>query len=49
MILTGRQIQEARTQGQLRIEPWRDEQLNPNSYNLRLGEDLADVRARERA
>jgi dCTP deaminase len=41
MILTGRQIQEARAQGQLRIEPWRDEQLNPNSYNLRLGEDLA--------
>ena len=47
MILTGRQIQEARAQGQLRIEPWRDEQLNPNSYNLRLGEDLAVYTERE--
>ncbi|MDP1831222.1 MAG: dCTP deaminase [Geothrix sp.] len=41
MILTGRQIVEARAQGRIRIDPWRDDQLNPNSYNLRLGEDLA--------
>ena len=41
MILTGRQILEAKTQGRIRIEPWREDQLNPNSYNLRLGEDLA--------
>lgn len=41
MILTGRQILEARAQGQIRIDPWSEDQLNPNSYNLRLGEDLA--------
>ena len=41
MILTGRQILEAKTKGSIRIEPWSDDQLNPNSYNLRLGEDLA--------
>ena len=41
MILTGRQILQARDEGRLRIEPWRDEQLNPNSYNLRLADELA--------
>jgi len=47
MILTGRQILEARTQGRIRIDPWNDAQLNPNSYNLRLGEDLAVYTDRE--
>jgi dCTP deaminase len=41
MILSGKQILEARKKGQIRIDPWSDEQLNPNSYNLRLAEDLA--------
>ena len=41
MILTGRQILQARNEGRLRIEPWDDGQLNPNSYNLRLAEELA--------
>ena len=41
MILTGRQILQAKAEGRIRIEPWSDAQLNPNSYNLRLGEDLA--------
>lgn len=41
MILTGRQILEAKAQGRIRIDPWQEAQLNPNSYNLRLGEDLA--------
>ena len=41
MILTGRQILESKAQGRIRIDPWSDDQLNPNSYNLRLGDDLA--------
>ncbi len=47
MILTGRQILAAKTEGQIRIDPWCDAQLNPNSYNLRLGEDLAIYTERE--
>lgn len=47
MILTGRQILEFRAQGQIRIDPWDESQLNPNSYNLRLGEDLAVYTDRE--
>ncbi|HJW08640.1 MAG TPA: dCTP deaminase [Holophagaceae bacterium] len=41
MILTGRQILQARDEGRIRIDPWRDAQLNPNSYNLRLWDELA--------
>ena len=37
MILTGPEILLAREQGTLIIEPFTDEQLNPNSYNFRLG------------
>ncbi len=47
MILTGRQIQAARAEGRIRIDPWDDARLNPNSYNLRLGEDLAVYTDRE--
>lgn len=36
MILTGTEIAEARRRGDLVIEPFKIEQLNPNSYNLRL-------------
>jgi dCTP deaminase len=47
VILTGRQILAARAEGRIRIDPWSDAQLNPNSYNLRLGEDLAVYTDRE--
>ena len=39
MILTGREIQ-ARLGTDINIEPFRAEQLNPNSYNLRLHSEL---------
>ena len=39
MILSGRQIR--RELGKkIIIDPFNDEQLNPNSYNLRLGNEL---------
>ena len=41
MILTGPEILEQRQAGRLSIEPFNLEQLNPNSYNLRLGSQLA--------
>lgn len=47
MILTGRQIQAYRSEGRIRIDPWDEAQLNPNSYNLRLGGDLAVYTSRE--
>ena len=47
MILTGRQIQAYRAEGRIRLDPWNEAQLNPNSYNLRLGEDLAVYTSRE--
>lgn len=37
MILTKNCIEVAREQGGINITPWRPEQLNPNSYDLRLG------------
>jgi dCTP deaminase len=40
MILTGKQIQQELNQ-KIFIEPYRENQLGPNSYNLRLHEDLA--------
>jgi len=41
MILTGPAIKNARTAGEILIEPFSNEQLNPNSYNVRLGPRLA--------
>ncbi len=39
MILSGSEIK-ARLGGDIRIDPFNDEQLNPNSYNLRLHDEL---------
>jgi dCTP deaminase len=39
MILSGSEIK-ARLGGDIKIEPFCDEQLNPNSYNLRLHDEL---------
>lgn len=39
MILTGPEIK-ARRGSDILIEPWDDKNLNPNSYNLRLSEDI---------
>ena len=40
MILTGDQIKWAHEHGYLDIDPWDDKRLNPNSYNLRLADEL---------
>lgn len=40
MILTGNAIHDCVTAGMIVIKPYRIEQLNPNSYNLKLGEKL---------
>ncbi|PZG09157.1 dCTP deaminase [Nonomuraea aridisoli] len=40
MILTGREIVCQRERGTLTIEPFTEAQLNPNSYNYRLGPTL---------
>ena len=40
MILTGEQIKWAQQHGYLNIDPWDDKRLNPNSYNLRLADEL---------
>lgn len=37
MILTGSEIRRRRDMGDIVIYPWNENQLNPNSYNLRLG------------
>jgi dCTP deaminase len=37
MILTGSKIKEEVTRGTIRISPFSEEQVNPNSYNYRLG------------
>lgn len=51
MILTGSEIERERLNGRITIEPFVPEQINPNSYNFRLGDtlrvygtDLLDVR-----
>lgn len=51
MILTGSEIERERLRGRITIEPFVPEQMNPNSYNFRLGDtlrvysaDLLDVR-----
>ncbi|MFE0192482.1 dCTP deaminase [Streptomyces sp. NPDC058989] len=40
MILTGPEITAAAADGRLRITPFDDAQVNPNSYNVRLGPTL---------
>ncbi|MFB4424355.1 PEP/pyruvate-binding domain-containing protein [Streptomyces sp. QL37] len=40
MILTGPEIERERTNGRITIEPFTPEQVNPNSYNFRLGTTL---------
>jgi dCTP deaminase len=40
LILTGKEIQKKREEGKIVIEPFLESQLNPNSYNLRLHEEL---------
>ncbi len=40
MILTGRQIEQEIDLGSIEIAPFSKEQVNPNSYNYRLGETL---------
>lgn len=41
MILTGKQIKWAKENGYLDISDWDDSRLNPNSYNLRLADEIA--------
>lgn len=40
MILTGCKIEEELKAGNIRIEPFSEDQINPNSYNYRLGSTL---------
>ncbi|GAB2918840.1 dCTP deaminase [Nonomuraea fastidiosa] len=40
MILTGPEINAAVADGRIRITPYSPDQVNPNSYNVRLGETL---------
>lgn len=40
MILSGKGIVEARKRGELDISHWDDSRVNPNSYNVRIGERL---------
>jgi dCTP deaminase len=45
MILTGLKIKEERDCGAIVIEPFLDSQINPNSYNYRLGPTIKVFRA----
>ena len=40
MILSGKEIKKQVKEGSIAIEPFTDDQINPNSYNLRLHPDL---------
>jgi len=40
MILTGNQIRKEVVKGDVIIDPFSEDQINPNSYNYRLGDDL---------
>ena len=40
MILSGKEINKQVENGKIRIDPFNTDQLNPNSYNLRLHSDL---------
>lgn len=55
MILTGIKISEEVNQGRISIKPFNENQLNPNSYNFRLGdtlliydEDVLDVKKKNK-
>ncbi|TQF27665.1 deoxycytidine deaminase [Bradyrhizobium sp. UNPF46] len=41
MILTGSEIRSMRSIGRIKIEPFEPSQINPNSYNYRLGRQIA--------
>lgn len=43
MILSGIKIKEEVKKGNINIEPFFDELLNPNSYNYRLGDELLEI------
>ncbi|WP_406091606.1 2'-deoxycytidine 5'-triphosphate deaminase domain-containing protein [Streptomyces sp. NBC_01013] len=45
MILTGQAITEAVSSGDIVIDPFDTERINPNSYNYRLGEEIYQVHA----
>lgn len=40
MILTGEEIKAQQARGGLRIEPFSESRVNPNSYNLRLADEM---------
>ena len=40
MILSGKEIKKQVKEGSIAIDPFTDDQINPNSYNLRLHQDL---------
>ena len=40
MILTGKEIIKERKNGNILISPWSEENVNPNSYNLHLHNEL---------
>lgn len=40
MILSGREIQRQVEQGNIKIEPFNSDKINPNSYNLTLSDEL---------
>ncbi|MCB5906574.1 dCTP deaminase [Streptomyces pinistramenti] len=40
MILTGPEITQSAMDGRIQISPFSEEQINPNSYNVRLGDSL---------
>ncbi|MDX1961480.1 MAG: dCTP deaminase [Leptospiraceae bacterium] len=40
MILTGKEIKKKMEEGSIKIEPYEEKLLNPNSYNLRLHDEL---------
>jgi dCTP deaminase len=47
MILSGINIENERTRGNIIIEPWNPSRLNPNSYNLSLSDELMHYRDTE--
>lgn len=47
MILTGTEIQNAIKWGEITIEPFNKEQVNPNSYNFRLLQTILQVSIKE--
>jgi dCTP deaminase len=48
MILTGSEISKMRKQGAITIEPYDSNQVNPNSYNYRLGPQLGVPKVSDR-